>query len=88
MENKTHGLGEETVFDFKYIPNFSTTTELGKYEASKLQETSIERRNLRALIIANEFLEHDLEKALGSPSTAHNGNIGFRRVSSLEEQTS
>jgi hypothetical protein len=51
VENKTHGLGEETDFDFKYIPNYSTTTELGEYEHSELKETSIERRNLRSLVL-------------------------------------
>jgi len=51
VENKTHGLGEETDFDFKYIPNYSTTTELGEYEVSHRKETSIERRNLRTLVV-------------------------------------
>jgi hypothetical protein len=34
------------------------------------------RGALRALIIANEFLERDLEKASGS--IIHDGNIGIR----------
>ena len=41
------------------------------------------RGALKALIIANEFLERDLESALasdGSPSIAHDGNVGFRHV--------
>jgi hypothetical protein len=46
------------------------------------------RGALRALIIANEFLERDLEKALGSPSIAHDGNFGVRQVSWVEEPTS
>jgi hypothetical protein len=48
------------------------------------------RGTLRALIIANEFLERDLEKALssdGSPSIAHDGNAGFRHVNWVEETT-
>ena len=39
------------------------------------------RGALKALIIANEFLERDLERALapdGSRSMAHDGNVGFR----------
>jgi hypothetical protein len=43
------------------------------------------RGALRALIIANEFLERDLERALRSPSIAHGGNVGFRHVSWVEE---
>jgi len=43
------------------------------------------RGALRALIIANEFLERDLEKALASPSIANDGNIGFRHVNWVEE---
>ena len=46
------------------------------------------RGALKALIIANEFLERDLEKALApdesSPSIAHDGNFGFRHVNWVE----
>jgi hypothetical protein len=45
------------------------------------------RGTLRALIIANEFLERDLEIALSSPSIAHDGNIGVRHVSWVKEST-
>ena len=48
------------------------------------------RGALKALIIANEFLERDLEIALasdGSPSIAHDGNAGFRHVNWVEETT-
>ena len=37
------------------------------------------RGALKALIIANEFLERDLDRALaadGSPPIAHDGNVG------------
>ena len=46
------------------------------------------RGALKALIIANEFLERDLEIALasdGAPSIAHDGNVGFRHVNWVEE---
>ena len=42
------------------------------------------RGALKALIIANEFLERDLERAL-APSIAHDGNAGLRHVSRVEE---
>jgi hypothetical protein len=45
------------------------------------------RGALKALIIANEFLERDLERALasnGSPSIAHDGNGGFRQANWVE----
>jgi hypothetical protein len=48
------------------------------------------RGALKARIIANEFLERDLEKASpsdGSPSIAHDGNVGFRHVHWVEETT-
>ena len=38
------------------------------------------RGSLRALIMANEYLERDLERALGSPSIAYDGNISHRHV--------
>ena len=56
VENKTHGLGEETHFDFKYIPNYSTITELGEYAPSGIKEESIEKRNLRTLIVFSAVL--------------------------------
>ncbi len=52
VENKTHGLGEETNFDFKYIPNFDRTTLMGEY-VSGLKESGVERRNLRALCLGS-----------------------------------
>lgn len=46
------------------------------------------RGALKALIIANEFLERDLERALAtegsSPPIAHDGNVGFRHVNWVE----
>ena len=45
------------------------------------------RGALKALIIANEFLERDLERASasdGSPSIAHDGNVGFQHVNWVE----
>jgi hypothetical protein len=45
------------------------------------------RGALRVLIIANEFLERDLEKTLRSPSIAHDGDIGSRHVRWVEEST-
>ena len=42
------------------------------------------RGALKALIMANEFLERDLERALApevSPSIAHDGDAGLRRMS-------
>ena len=45
------------------------------------------RGALKALIIANEVLERDLERALadGSRSMAHDGNAGFRNVRWVED---
>jgi hypothetical protein len=55
VENKTHGLGEETNFDFKYIPNFDTNTYMGEYVFG-VKESGVERRNLGALAIAGAVL--------------------------------
>ena len=47
------------------------------------------RGALKALIIANEFLERDLERALASdglsPSIASDDHIGFRNVNWVEK---
>ena len=47
-----HGLGQETVFDFKYIPDYHITTDRGGDAETGLKEHGIERRNLKALVIA------------------------------------
>jgi hypothetical protein len=47
------------------------------------------RGALKALIIANEFLERDLARALASsaaPSIADDWNLGFRHVDWVEAQ--
>ncbi|KAI9820644.1 MAG: hypothetical protein M1827_005013 [Pycnora praestabilis] len=52
VKHKT-GLGEETNFEFKYIPEFHTTTELGEaQEVVGLKQPGVERRNLKTLVIA------------------------------------
>ncbi|KAH7359878.1 hypothetical protein BKA66DRAFT_471777 [Pyrenochaeta sp. MPI-SDFR-AT-0127] len=40
--------GIETTFDFKYVPQYDTLTNLGDIGARKLKTSSIEMRNLRA----------------------------------------
>lgn len=47
-----HGLGKESVFDFRYIPDYHVTTDRGGAESAAIKESGIERRNLKALIIA------------------------------------
>jgi hypothetical protein len=42
---------EETTFDFKYVPEYDTLTELGKHEERKLTRSVIEQRNLRTFTI-------------------------------------
>lgn len=52
VDNQKNGLGTETNFDFKYIPDFHTTTDLHLGEEG-LREPGIERRNLKTLVIAS-----------------------------------
>jgi len=47
-----YGLGQETVFDFKYIPDYHVTTEKGTDEQAGLAEHGIERRSLQTLLVA------------------------------------
>ncbi|TVY56927.1 hypothetical protein LCER1_G001974 [Lachnellula cervina] len=56
VENTTHGLGEETNFDFKYIPSFNKTSEeLGEYEDTKMKG-GVERRNLVTFTLGAAFV--------------------------------
>ena len=47
-----YGLGEKTVFDFKYVPDYNVSTPRGDDMEVKSNEYGIERRNLRTLIVA------------------------------------
>lgn len=48
--NAKYGLaGVETTFDFKYIPEYDTVTEMGDPEEIKLRGGAVEMRNLKAL---------------------------------------
>jgi hypothetical protein len=48
--------GEQSVFDFKYIPEFGQVTEKGSEEERRGKETGIERRNLNTLLGASIVL--------------------------------
>lgn len=41
--------GTETLFDFKYVPEYNTVTEMGTPREIKLKSSSVETRNLRTL---------------------------------------
>ena len=55
VESK-HGLGEETAYEFKYIPEMSKRTEREQAERSGIQQPGIERRNLKAFGIGCAFI--------------------------------
>lgn len=57
VESKTGLEGKESVFDFKYVPEFSTLTEMGMGEGEKMTEWSrVERRNILWLFYGAVFL--------------------------------
>ncbi|EXJ89017.1 hypothetical protein A1O3_02081 [Capronia epimyces CBS 606.96] len=51
-----HGLGEKTVFEFKYVPDYHVLTARGGDEHAKPKAVGIERRNLNSLLIATGCL--------------------------------
>ncbi|KAL2410496.1 hypothetical protein ABEF95_012163 [Exophiala dermatitidis] len=51
-----YGLGEKTVFDFKYVPDYNVLTARGGDEQAKAKVVGIERRNLNTLLVATGFL--------------------------------
>jgi hypothetical protein len=56
VEHKTYGLGAETDFDFKYIPDFHIHTKQEGFQEKNLSGHGVERRNLRALMIASTIV--------------------------------
>jgi len=55
VESKYGLAGTETVFDFKYIPEFSTITEMGKFGANG-RHVGDEARNLKSFLIFTGLL--------------------------------
>lgn len=49
VEAKWGLAGTETLFDFKYVPEYETVTQLGTPTEIKLKRSGVEMRNLRAL---------------------------------------
>lgn len=49
------GLGTETSFEFKYIPQFDTVTSLGEYNqpGGLRKPVGVEKRNLSTLVITS-----------------------------------
>ena len=43
--------GEETTFDFKYVPEYSTITEMGECEEEKADHSYVESRNRNTFIV-------------------------------------
>lgn len=44
--------GEETTFEFKYVPEYSTITEMGECEEEKASSSYVEKRNRNTFIVA------------------------------------
>lgn len=51
-----HGLGEETIFDYKYIPDYQKMTEKEDAEMSGVRLPGVERRNLQTFVLGCGFL--------------------------------
>ncbi|KAF2114669.1 hypothetical protein BDV96DRAFT_613265 [Lophiotrema nucula] len=49
VESKYGLAGTETLFDFKYVPEYNTVTEMGKPSDLKVRSSGVEMRNLRTL---------------------------------------
>lgn len=69
VESK-NGLGKETTFDFKYIPDLSKRTQIEDATKTGVKQPGIERRNLQAFII-------------GCSLFSFAGYLGWRAMSAL-----
>lgn len=52
VESKYGLQGTETMFDFKYVPEFATLTELGDSHEEKGRERGVEWRNLKSFVMS------------------------------------
>ena len=56
VEDK-HGLKEEAVFEFKYVPKFNKATKIEKARQARVEtKNRVDRRNLSMLMIASFLL--------------------------------
>lgn len=55
MENKEIGLGQETIFDFKYVPQIGLTTSLGALVEGK-RVNAAERRSISTLVVVTALV--------------------------------
>ncbi|OCK80854.1 hypothetical protein K432DRAFT_434520 [Lepidopterella palustris CBS 459.81] len=51
VESKFGLAGTETLFGFKYVPQYNTITEMGKMKQERLKNSAVEARNFRTLLI-------------------------------------
>lgn len=56
VHNKEIGLGTETNFDFKYVPQLGRTTELGQPDGPRLRAGAPERQGLATLVLASALV--------------------------------
>ena len=56
VDSKSGLEGQQTRFEFKYVPDFATLTEMDKNEEGKGRDPGIERRNLKWLLIGVSFV--------------------------------
>lgn len=55
MEDK-QGLGGESVFEFKYVPDLSKTTKAERGRGALTKRGGVEQRNLRAFLLGCVFI--------------------------------
>ncbi|KAI9681409.1 MAG: hypothetical protein M1817_002692 [Caeruleum heppii] len=76
VEHK-HGLGRETTFDFKYIPEYSTQTERGESDKVGVRLAGIERRNFQSLVVASIVLGLTVWYGVKGAGALASWRIGF-----------
>jgi len=51
VDSKSGLDGQQTMFEFKYVPEFATLTEMDESEEARRKDSGIERRNLKWLLV-------------------------------------
>ncbi|KXT07352.1 hypothetical protein AC578_426 [Pseudocercospora eumusae] len=83
--------GQESTFSFKYVPEYSTITEMGECEEEKASFSHVESRNLKAFVIGRFERQANAQyyaagagrnkHILNANNSSHSGGAGPRRGS-------
>lgn len=82
VEDK-HGLGQESVFEFKHIPSLSKTTKAEQGSGGQTKSGEVEKRNFRSFVLGCVFMCIAFWVAIKILSRISGGVVAVARISTV-----